>query len=113
MTDDSTIPNPPDDLPADLREVLADHANDVHGLQETIIYARELLNDLQESELPIEPAEGEEIVRVKERLGYIEVVKRYREMSDAYLYHVQLEPRPDGEERLHWSLIGRVEEDEI
>lgn len=111
MTDDSSLPSPPEGLPADLRLALKDHATDVHALQETILYAQEMLNRLHESALPIEPIEGEDILKVEEHPGYIEVVKRFEEGENAYLYHVQREPEIDGEEQLQWTLIGRIKTD--
>ena len=112
MVDEPSLPDPPEDLPTDVREALAAHATDPHILQETVLYAQELLNVMHEETLPIEPAEGEEIVRVEEKPEYFEVVKRFEGNDDAYLYHVQPEPHPDDRERLRWRLIGRVETDE-
>lgn len=112
MSTDSTIPDPPEDLPTEIGEVLRAHATDQHGLQETIIYAKELLNTLQGSEWPMEPIRGEEFVQVTERDGYTEVVKRLKKGGDAYLFHVHEEPQPGGEKNVHWTLVGRMESDE-
>lgn len=106
--DDDPSPEPPEDLPSALAETLRAHRNDPHALRETIIYAQELLNRLHEPASAIEPRGTEEIVRVTERGGYTEVVKRDHG-GTAYLYHVRAEPRPSGDEHLHWTLIGRVE----
>lgn len=113
MADEPSIPNPPEDLPSDVKEALEAHAMDAHVLQETIIHAKELLNTLHKSALPIEPNKGEDILRVEDRPGYIEVVKRVEGEKDAYLYHVEQEPQPDDEEHLHWTLIGRIESDDL
>lgn len=108
MTEEPERPEPPVDLPTDLRNALEAHASDPHELRETIVYAQELLNALPEPGTTIEPREGEEIVRIEEHPGYTEVVKQFEGRDEAYLYHVIPEPQPDGDEHLHWSLIGRM-----
>lgn len=111
MPEDTAPPDPPQDMPEDLAETLRAHGDDVHALREAIIYAQELLNAHQASALPIEPQAGEEFVRVTEHEGYTEVVKRLPNDDVPYLYHVEREPHTDGEDHLHWTLVGRADHD--
>ncbi|MWG35850.1 hypothetical protein [Halomarina oriensis] len=105
-------PAPPEDLPADAADAL--HALDGHDLREAIVYAQELLRARQEPFPSVEPAGDEEVVRVDEHEGYLEVHKRHRgadgRLGGRYVYHVASERHPDGSVRLRWSLIGRAEE---
>lgn len=113
MASPPDAPEPPVDYPEDVADLLSDM--DVHDLQETIIYAHELLHARDESPLRIEPNPGEEIVRIADREGYTEVVKRIPCGEDCegcphgpYLYHLLEERLPTGEKQPHWALIGRV-----
>jgi hypothetical protein len=114
MADDQ--PEPPTVLPSEAVDV-------IDGLTESelravIEYARDRQEYLHTAAADkIEPGPGEEIVRVEERTGYTEVLKREpcgEECEDCphgpYLYHVREELHPDGETQLHWHYIGPVEE---
>jgi hypothetical protein len=105
-------PAPPEDLPSDVAEAL--RPLDGHDLREAIVYAQELLRARREPLPSVAPTENEEVVRVDERDGYLEVHKRHRGETGAlggrYVYHVTRERRPDGTVRHRWSLIGRAEE---
>ncbi|MFB6353170.1 MAG: hypothetical protein ABEJ92_03700 [Halobacteriales archaeon] len=111
MADDAPRPDRPADLPADIAEALEAHASDAHDLQEAAIYAQELLNALHEPVLAIEAREGEEVLRVVDHGEYTEVVKRPLGAAQAYRYHVRREPRPEGDDRLRWVPIDRVDPD--
>ena len=111
MTGDQPMPDPPTDMPEDLSEAIQAHAADVHTLHEAVLYAQELLHRHHADGLPIEPGPGEEIVRVRDHEGYLEVVKRLPGDDAAYLYHVEREPHPGGDDHLHWRLVGRVQSD--
>ncbi|WP_435320674.1 hypothetical protein [Haloarchaeobius sp. TZWSO28] len=114
MDTDAPFPDPPVDLPDDLVDALQAHADEPHVVRETVLYAQELLNRLHEPSLDIEPRGEEEILRVTERPGYTEVVKRnHPDSPDAYLYIVTREPHPRGEDHLRWKVIGRVDVDEM
>lgn len=60
--------------------------------------------------------DDEDVVRITEEAGYTAVVKYERsgknraERHGPYLYHVTVEPRPDGNESLHWAFVGPVTE---
>ena len=105
-------PTPPEDLPADVAETLRDL--DGHDLRETIVYAQELLRARHEPLPSVEPLTNEEIVRVEERDGYLEVHKRQKggdgDGGGLYVYHVTKERHPDDTVHYHWSLIGRETE---
>ncbi|WP_302081290.1 hypothetical protein [Salinibaculum rarum] len=118
MTDSSNGPTPPEGLPDQLVSDLAGLSPD--ELRKTIVHARELLQFHEESEFPVEPEPGDDILRVTEHDGYTEVVKQVHCNEGCencphgpFLYHVTKEPQPDGDTRTHWSFIGeaRVEED--
>lgn len=113
MDDVTDLPDPPSDLPADLGDALEAHSTEANALQEAIIYAQELLNAHHQTALPIEPGADEEILSLSDEGEYTRVVKREHGQSDAYLYHVRREPRPDGTERLRWVLIGRVNPEDV
>ncbi len=103
-------PTPPEDLPAEVADLL--RSLDGHDLREAIVYAQELLRARHEQFPDVEPGAGEEVVRVLEHEGYTEVHLRHRPengSSGVYVYHVTIEPGPKGKRR-HWSLIGRAEE---
>ena len=106
-------PAPPEDLPPAAADAL--RTLDGHDLREAIVYAQELLHARHEPLPSVEPMEDEEIVRVTERDGYLEVHKRHRrsdgELGGCYVYHVTREQHPNGTVRHRWSLIGRVEEE--
>ena len=117
MDEPADMPSPPADFPEDVAATL--QALSVHDLRETIIYAQELLQFHHVPTDQIEPAPREEIVELTENQGYTEVVKRQPCGNDCeecphgpYVYHVTRERHPNGEEKLHWVLIGRkVSED--
>jgi len=103
-------------LPDDVVEHIDDL--DEAQLRAVIDYAQDRIRfvhpDVTEQ---IEAREGEEIVRIEERNGYTEVVKRQpcAEGCDncphgPYLYHVREERRPDGSTSLHWTYLGRIQE---
>ena len=117
MTDSSERPTPPEGLPATLVDALTD--SEPEELRKAIVHAQELLHYHQETELPVDAAAGDDILRVTEHDGYTEVVKQYScaEGCDdcphgPYLYHVTEEPLPDGTRKTHWSFMGRVNADE-
>ncbi|MCD2200715.1 MULTISPECIES: hypothetical protein [unclassified Halobacterium] len=112
MSDPTDMPNPPADYPENVASTLQELS--VHDLRETIIYAQELLQFHHVPTDQIEPTPGEEIVELTEHQGYTEVVKRQpcgNECADCphgpYVYHVTRERHPNGDEKLHWVLIGR------
>lgn len=107
------LPSPPADLPegvvSELQQLTA------HELRETIVYAQELLQVSHAPTEQIVPSPGEEIVELTRHEGYTKVVKREPCGNDCeecphgpYVYHVTRERRPDGEERYHWTFIGRL-----
>ncbi|MFD1512084.1 hypothetical protein [Halomarina rubra] len=102
-------PTPPEDLPTHAADAL--RGLDGHDLREAIVYAQELLRARQEPLPTVEPQEGEEVVRVDERDGYLEVHKRHRgedgTLGGRYVYHVARVRHPDGTVRHRWTLIGR------
>ncbi|WP_049982587.1 hypothetical protein [Halorubrum sp. BV1] len=117
MTDPTDGPTPPEGLPsglaADLRELSPSE------LRATIVHAQELLRSHGETDSPIEPEPGDDILRVTEHDGYTEVVKQTRCADGCadcphgpYLYHVIDEPRPDGSHAPHWSFMGAVRTDD-
>jgi len=105
-------PAPPEDLPAEAAAVLRDL--DGHDLREAIVYAQELLRARREPLPSVRPEADEEILRVDERDGYLEVHKRHRgadgRLGGRYVYHVTRERHPDGTVHHRWSLIGRADE---
>jgi len=112
MSHSGDMPTPPADFPDDIAATLRELS--VHDLRETIIYAQELLQYHHAPTEQIEPAPGEEIVEMAEHSGYTEVVKRQPCSKDCddcphgpYVYHVTRERHPDGQEQLHWVLVGR------
>lgn len=112
---DGDAPRPPEDLSGDARALL--DGMDRHELRQAVVYAQELLAERGDHPLELEPLPGEEFVRVTERDGHTEVVKRQpcADGCDAcphgpYLYHVRRETHPEGGDHLHWTLIGRVRE---
>jgi len=109
----SEKPTPPEGLPSGLAEALAKQTPE--ELRNTIIHAQELLQFHHETDSPIEPGPGEDILQVTEHDGYTEVIKQYmcaEKCEDCphgpYLYHVREEERPEGGTHLHWSFIGDV-----
>jgi hypothetical protein len=104
--DSDPDPDPPADLPTDVAAAL--QSLDGRGLREAIVYANELLRARHEHAPQVDPAIGEEVVRVIEHDGYTEVHKRHRREGGVYVYHVTAEPHPEGD-REHWSLVGREE----
>ena len=117
MTDSSIGPTPPEGLPDHLISDLAELRPD--ELRKAIIHAQELLQFHKETEFPIEPEPGDDILRVTEHDGYTEVVKQvycHEGCDDCphgpFLYHVTEEPDPDGGTRTHWSFIGEANVDE-
>lgn len=113
MDDETDLPDRPLDLPKDLGDALEAHSTEANALQEAIIFAQELLNAHHQTSPPIEPRDDEEILSWTDKGEYTSVIKRKRGQSDAYLYHVRREPRPDGTDRLRWVLMGRVNPDDI
>ncbi|MFB6123615.1 MAG: hypothetical protein ABEJ78_09175 [Haloferacaceae archaeon] len=115
MTDETT--EPITELPDGLVETLHDLDDD--QLRSVMAYTHHLLVERDGHALADEIAAGpgEELVRVTEREGYVEVVKREpcgEGCPDCphgpYLYHVYAESHPDGSERLRWVLLGQVDE---
>ncbi|WP_227379872.1 hypothetical protein [Haladaptatus halobius] len=95
-------------------------ALDDESIREVISYAQTLLNERLEPTTQIDKAPGEEIISIKEQDGYTLVTKN-QPCADGcddcphgpYLYRVRVEQSPvDGEPKLHWSFLGRVEESE-
>lgn len=86
-------------------------------LRDVIGYEQALLNYRTAPPQRIETRPREELLRVTERDGYTEVVKRHPcpdSCSDCphepYLYHVWSErPLDGGDDTLHWSFLGRVQ----
>ena len=113
MTDASDRPTPPEGLSPTLVDALTD--SDPEALRRAIAHAQELLHSHEGTELPVDAAADDDILRVTERDGYTEVVKQYscaEGCADCphgpYLYHVTEETLPDGTRETHWSFIGRV-----
>lgn len=117
MSDAAADPTPPEELPDDtvsqLQQLTAEE------LRNAIIYTHELLHAQAESGPIVEPAPGEEIVRVTEHEGHTEVVKKQPCGEDCedcphgpYLYHVKELTTPTGETKLFWTLLGEVYEDD-
>lgn len=109
----------PPDAPSVLSPGLVEEIDELGEaeLRAVIDYARRRQQHLHSTITEqIEPAPGEELVRVEEREGYTEVLKREPCGEDCpdcphgpYLYHVHEEKRPDGERKLHWRYLGQVE----
>jgi hypothetical protein len=119
MEDRSAPPEPPEDFPPEIAEMLCEL--NTHDLRETIIYAQEILESRHEPTLQVQPTTGEQIVSITDHGGYMEVVKRQPCTEGCeecphgpYLYHVTRELHASGAEKLHWVLIGRqvTEDDE-
>lgn len=117
MVDYSDGPTPPEGLPEQLVRDLEDLTPE--ELRKTIIHAQELLQFHEETDSPVKPKPGDDIIRVTEHEGYTEVVKQFSCADGCsacphgpFLYHVTEEPLPDGGERVHWSFIGRVQADD-
>ncbi|WP_224333208.1 hypothetical protein [Haloprofundus halobius] len=112
---ETQAPNPPENLPAAVAETLRTLSE--QRLREAVIYGQELLQARQGPAPHIEPKPGEEFIRVEDREGYTQVVKRTPCGNDCedcphgpYVYHVTEEETPSGERRTRWALIGRAEE---
>jgi hypothetical protein len=108
-------PTPPEGLPDEVVATLTDLPPE--QLRLAIVHAQELLQINDETGPPIEPGPDEDILRMEERDGYTEVVKRVPCAAGCddcphgpYIYHVTEEPRPEGGTHVHWSFIGRIEE---
>jgi hypothetical protein len=117
MSPEPDGPTPPEGLPEHVSDALADL--DGHELRKAIVHAQELLRAAEETELPIEPGPGEDILRTTEHDEYTEVVKTVTCAEGCedcphgpYLYHVTEEPRPEGGEHTHWKFMGDVHEEE-
>jgi len=117
MANSSADPTPPAGLPDSLVSEL-DQLNP-EELRKTIIHAQELLNVQEESQPLVEPAPGEDIIRVTEKQGYTEVVKKtlcYEDCEECphgpYLYHVTEKALPKGGSKTYWTLIGEMYTDE-
>jgi hypothetical protein len=117
MTDESDEVTPPEGLPDrivdDLREL------SVQELRKAIIHAQELLQAHDEHSSPVEPQQGDDIIRATEHEGYTEVVKEVTCADNCddcphgpYLYHVREEPRPEGGTDANWTFIGTVNVDD-
>lgn len=113
MTGSSDKPTPPEGVPDYFATELPQLTPE--ELRNTIIYAQELLNAVEEKEFPVEPGPGENILRVTEHDGYTEVVKQTPcdEGCDdcphgPYLYHVKEEARPEGGTQRRWAFFGKV-----
>jgi hypothetical protein len=113
MTDHT--PDPPEVLPTGLVQELQNLSD--HELREVISYSGDLI-EYHDEELisEIDADDEEEIVRVEERDGYTEVVKRVPCGENCeecphgpYLYHVRPIPEQEGDDHLQWQFIGRIE----
>lgn len=113
MTDDP--PEPPAAVPASVSESVRELSD--HQLRELMDYCGALLQ-FHEQQLreEIEAGPGEELVRVEEREGYTEMVKRIPCGEDCencphgpYLYHVRTVPDEEGGSHLSWRFIGRMQ----
>lgn len=110
----------PPDAPGSLSPAVVEMVDELHEpeLRALIDYAGKRQQYLHTAvSEQIEPAPGEEIVRIEERAGYTEVVKREpcgEDCSDCphgpFLYHVREETRPNGEQHLHWEFLGKINE---
>lgn len=115
MGADAERPVAPSTLPDDIVEAI-DNLNEAQ-LRAVIDYAQDRMRFVHPSVTEqIEAREGEEIVRIEERNGYTEVVKRQPCAEGCtncphgpYLYHVNEEQRPDGSAHLHWTYLGRIQ----
>lgn len=115
MGSNSEAPVPPEELPPDAVEILDDLNED--ELRAAIDYAQARERSIHPGVTDqIEAQEGEELIRVEERSGYTEVVKKqpcFDGCDDCphgpYLYHVREEQLPDGESKLHWTYLGIVQ----
>jgi hypothetical protein len=113
MTGES--PDPPAAVPESISESILDLSD--HQLRELIDYCGALMQFHEEQLLEkIEAGHGEELVRVEEREGYTEVVKRIPCGEDCgdcphgpYLYHVRTIPDDEEGSRLKWRFIGRMQ----
>ncbi|MFC6837245.1 hypothetical protein [Halomarina ordinaria] len=117
MNDDEPSPRPPEGLPDDVAARL--RALNGHSLRMAVIYAQELLSADHDPTPQIRPLPGEEIVRVVDHPGYVEVHKRQpcehgcpECPHGPYVYHVTNERHVDGDERLHWQFVGISTTDE-
>lgn len=113
MSRSSDGPTPPEGVPTELVDALEELSDD--ELRKTLIYGQELLNAHEERGFPIEPAPGEDILRITEKELYTEVVKKVPCSEDCeecphgpYLYHVSEETLPNGKTELHWKFLGDV-----
>lgn len=111
MAGPSNEPTPPEGVPAQVAGDLADLTPE--ELRNAIIYAQELLQFHDETASPVEPGPNEDILRMTEREGYTEVVKRAACASGCddcphgpYLYHVKEESRPEGGTKVRWTFVG-------
>lgn len=112
MTDVGQEPEPPGDLPTDVAEALSSLSKP--ELRAAIDFAQKRRRHLQpEVTDQIEPAPGEEIVRIEEQTSYTLVSKRQPCAGGCaecphgpYLYHVRRVSRPEGDSKLQWSYIG-------
>lgn len=117
MSGASDGPTPPTGLPTEITDALRESTDD--ELRKAIVFAQELLNSHEERGFPIEPAPGEDILRITEKEGHTEVVKKIPCGEDCddcphgpYLYHVTEETLPNGETELHWTFLGEVVSEE-
>ena len=115
MPSSSETPTPPEGLPDGIVSKLSEL--NYEELRKTIIHAQALLRSEGEHSSPVEPGPSEDIIRATEHEGYTEVVKEVtcgENCTDCphgpYLYHVTMEPRPEGGEKPHWTFIGEVNE---
>ncbi|WP_157972542.1 hypothetical protein [Saliphagus sp. LR7] len=117
MTKKDTEPAPPNALPATLVEQIGQL--DDTEIQALIDYAQERYKYTHQSlSDQIKADSGEKIVRIEEYPEYTLVVKRQPCGKDCdecphgpFLYHVQEEPRPEGESKLLWRYLGEVTEE--
>lgn len=116
MGAENTAPEAPPELSTHTVEVI--DQLDEEELRSIIDYARErreyIHPDITDQ---IESGPGEEIVRIEERTGYPEVVKKQPCAKGCdecphgpFLYHVREESRPEGGISLHWDYLGRIRE---
>ncbi|WP_254534845.1 hypothetical protein [Halomarina litorea] len=114
MGADEESPVAPSTLPDEVLEHIDDL--DESQLRAVIDYAQKRMRfvhpDVTEQ---IENRNGEEIVRIEERTGYTEVVKRQPCAEGCaecphgpFLYHVCEERSPDRPTSLHWTYLGRI-----
>lgn len=115
MGEETEEPVAPSALPAAAVDVV--DQLDEQELRAVIDYAQQRQQHLHPTITErIEPGPNEEIVRMEERSGYVEVVKKEpcgEDCADCphgpYLYHVQEEEHPEGETHLHWVYLGEVQ----